>query len=63
MFLSHPDKIECFHEAFDDAFYYGPERLASRFMHNTKARMESGCSHVTYHDDYAKIEEFRTHVC
>ncbi|GLI79589.1 hypothetical protein PoHVEF18_007927 [Penicillium ochrochloron] len=40
--------IQCVHEPFGDAFYYGPERLSDRFEDDEQARVDSGFSKSTY---------------
>lgn len=40
--------LQTIHEPFGDAFYYGPERMGSRFEHDEKARQESGFSESTF---------------
>ena len=42
------DTLKCVHEPFGDAFYYGPERLSSRFEEDEKARVTTGFSESTY---------------
>ena len=42
------DTLKCVHEPFGDAFYYGPERLSSRFEDDEKARITTGFSESTY---------------
>ena len=42
------DTLKCIHEPFGDAFYYGPERLSSRFEEDEKARLTTGFSESTY---------------
>ena len=45
--MTRPD-LKCIHEPFGDAFYYGPERLSSRFENDEKGREDSGFSNSTY---------------
>lgn len=40
--------IQCVHEPFGDAYYFGPERLAERYENDPEARKESGYSESTY---------------
>lgn len=49
--MTRGDVLQCVHEPFGDAYYYGPERLAERFAgdENEKARKESGFAQSTYH--------------
>ncbi|EPS41271.1 hypothetical protein H072_4796 [Dactylellina haptotyla CBS 200.50] len=52
VFMTRKKDLECVHEPFGDAFYYGPERLSSRYEgDNEKAaqgREASGFSASTY---------------
>ncbi|KAF8473323.1 P-loop containing nucleoside triphosphate hydrolase protein [Kalaharituber pfeilii] len=52
VFMTRPDILECHHEPFGDAYYYGPERLGTRFdgESNSSIREKSGFSHTTYKD-------------
>lgn len=46
--MTQHDTIHCVHEPFGDAFYYGPERLSSRFEDDEQTRVKSGFSSSTY---------------
>ena len=46
--MTRRDTLKCIHEPFGDAFYYGPERLSSRFEDDEKARIASGYGESTY---------------
>ncbi|KAJ5161975.1 hypothetical protein N7492_007367 [Penicillium capsulatum] len=48
VFMTQRDTIQCVHEPFGDAFYYGPERLSDRFADDEQARVDSGFSQSTY---------------
>lgn len=52
--MTRTDVLNCHHEPFGEPFYYGPERLGSRFdgeTSETKAlRDDTGFSHLTYKD-------------
>ncbi|KAL1304565.1 hypothetical protein AAFC00_003541 [Neodothiora populina] len=48
VFMTQQDKLKCVHEPFGDAFYFGPERLGSRYEDDEKARVESGFVNSTY---------------
>lgn len=54
VFMTRTDILKCYHEPFGEPFYYGPERLGSRFDGETpeaKAfRDDTGFSHLTYKD-------------
>ncbi|KAL8824829.1 MAG: hypothetical protein Q9191_004796 [Dirinaria sp. TL-2023a] len=41
-------RLRCIHEPFGDAFYYGPERLGSRFENDEQIRIDSGFSESTF---------------
>ena len=51
------DTLKCIHEPFGDAFYYGPERLSSRYENDEKARIESGFSNSTFKTILDRIEK------
>jgi len=57
--MTRTDVLECHHEPFGEPFYYGPERLGSRFdgeTRETKAlRDDTGFSHLTYKDMVDKL--------
>ena len=46
--MTRRDSLKCIHEPFGDAFYYGPERLSSRFEEDEKGRSESGFEDSTF---------------
>lgn len=46
--MTRRDSLQCVHEPFGDAFYYGPERLGSRYETDEEARNNSGFSNTTY---------------
>ncbi|GFF42193.1 conserved hypothetical protein [Aspergillus lentulus] len=56
VFMTRRDSIQCIHEPFGDAFYYGPERLSSRFADDEQARLDSGFSESTYKTVLDRIE-------
>jgi len=56
------DTLQCVHEPFGDAFYYGPERLSERFENDEKTRLESGFSDSTYKTILDRIERENTEV-
>lgn len=49
--------LQCVHEPFGDAFYYGPERLSSRFEKDEKGRIDSGFEASTFKTVVDRIEE------
>lgn len=56
VFMTRHD-LTCIHEPFGDAFYFGPERLSSRYEHDPKARHESGFEESTYKTIFDNIEK------
>ena len=48
--------IQCIHEPFGDAFYYGPERLSERFADDEQARLDSGFSQSTFNTVLDRIK-------
>jgi len=55
VFMTRQD-LACVHEPFGDAFYYGPERLSSRFEIDETTRNESGFSDSTYQTIFDRLE-------
>ncbi|KAI6708998.1 hypothetical protein JHW43_008492 [Diplocarpon mali] len=49
-------KLKCVHEPFGDAFYFGPERLSTRYGDDEKAREESGFANSTFRTVFERIE-------
>ena len=56
------DDLQCVHEPFGDAFYFGPERLSNRYENNEKARLDSGFAESTYKKVFDRIEEENVEV-
>ncbi|KAF2736327.1 hypothetical protein EJ04DRAFT_511146 [Polyplosphaeria fusca] len=48
VFMTRRDTLQCVHEPFGDAYYFGPERLAERYEDDEKARLDSGYTDSTY---------------
>ncbi|KAI0453262.1 hypothetical protein F5B21DRAFT_515512 [Xylaria acuta] len=48
VFMTRQDTLQCAHEPFGDAFYYGPERLGERYENDEEGRLSSGFSKSTY---------------
>lgn len=48
--MTRRDILTCVHEPFGEAFYYGPERLSTRFENDPETREKSGCANETYKD-------------
>jgi hypothetical protein len=49
--------LTCIHEPFGDAFYFGPERLGTRYENDEKARQESGFAESTYQTILDRIDQ------
>ncbi|KAJ5488363.1 hypothetical protein N7453_011817 [Penicillium expansum] len=62
VFMTQRDTIQCVHEPFGDAFYYGPERLSSRFAgdEHAQARLDSGFANSTYRTVMERVERENT---
>jgi len=54
--MTRDDTLSCVHEPFGDAFYFGPERLSSRYEDDEKAREESGFANSTFKTIFERIE-------
>ncbi|KAL2140585.1 hypothetical protein VTI28DRAFT_3595 [Corynascus sepedonium] len=50
VFMTRRDILNCIHEPFGDAYYFGPERLGERYENDEQARRESGFANTTYKD-------------
>lgn len=55
--MTRRDTLECIHEPFGDAFYFGPEYMSQRFEDDVQAREASGASDKTYLDIVDHIVE------
>ncbi|KAL5117996.1 helicase [Pleosporales sp. CAS-2024a] len=55
VFMTRHDTLQCVHEPFGDAYYFGPERLAERYESDAQARKESGYSESTYRTIFDRI--------
>ncbi|EKV13840.1 P-loop containing nucleoside triphosphate hydrolase protein [Penicillium digitatum] len=62
VFMTQRETIQCVHEPFGDAFYYGPERLSSRFAgdEHAKARLDSGFANSRYSTVMERLERETT---
>lgn len=56
VFMTRKD-LQCVHEPFGDAYYFGPERLGYRYegSENEQARQESGYANSTFRSIFDKI--------
>jgi hypothetical protein len=55
--MTRRDVLQCIHEPFGDAFYFGPERLSERYARDEEARIKSGFANTTYRDVVDSIED------
>lgn len=60
--MTQRSTIQCVHEPFGDAFYYGPERLSHRFEDDEQARVSSGFSKSTYQTVVDRLEREASEV-
>ncbi|KAF2456946.1 P-loop containing nucleoside triphosphate hydrolase protein [Lineolata rhizophorae] len=60
VFMTRKDTLQCVHEPFGDAWYYGPERLAERYAADEETRVGSGFSGSTYKTILDRIERENT---
>lgn len=61
--MTRRDSLQCIHEPFGDAFYFGPERLSRRYEDDEEARLASGFSTSTFKTIFDRIESEATEVC
>lgn len=61
--MTRHNTLTCIHEPFGDAFYFGPERLGSRYADDEKARIESGFADSTYKTILDRIDGETEEVC
>ena len=54
--MTRRKSLQTIHEPFGDAFYYGPERLGTRFEGDEKARLESGFAESTFKSILDRID-------
>lgn len=54
--MTRRNSIQTIHEPFGDAFYYGPERLGTRFENDEEARQKSGFAESTFKTIMDRIE-------
>lgn len=60
--MTRHDALQCVHEPFGDAYYFGPERLAERYENDPKARKESGYEDSTYRTIFDRIARENSEV-
>lgn len=56
------DTLQCVHEPFGDAFYFGPERLSERYEADVEGRAASGFEDSTYRTIFERIDCENTEV-
>ncbi len=54
--MTRQDILQCAHEPFGDAFYYGPERLGERYADDEAGRVSSGFSKTSYQDVLDRLD-------
>jgi hypothetical protein len=54
--MTRRDILACVHEPFGDAFYFGPERMSTRYENDEQAREESGFANSTFKTILERIE-------
>jgi hypothetical protein len=57
VFMTRKDTLDCVHEPFGDAFYYGPERLSSRFDDDEDRRIKTGFANSTYQTIFDHLDK------
>ncbi|KAN0070811.1 P-loop containing nucleoside triphosphate hydrolase protein [Elaphomyces granulatus] len=57
VFMTRHDTLKCVHEPFGDAFYFGPERLSTRYEQDEQARVSSGFSASTFKTVFERLEK------
>jgi hypothetical protein len=60
--MTRHQTLQCVHEPFGDAYYFGPERLAERYESDSQAREESGYSESTYRTIFDRIAKENSEV-
>jgi len=62
VFMTRNETLRCVHEPFGDAFYYGLERLSSRFEEDEASRVKSGFNNSTYQTVFENIDNLVSEV-
>ena len=60
--MTRRDTLQCVHEPFGDPFYYGSERLGTRYDDDDQARKDSGFSEMTYKDVFERLDREASEV-
>ena len=61
--MTRRKSLQTIHEPFGDAFYYGPERLSSRYENDRAAIEASGFEDSSYRSVLENIQAKATKVC
>lgn len=57
VFMARRDILECAHEPFGDAFYFGPEFMSDRFRHDAATRQSSEYRDTTFKSVLERLED------
>jgi hypothetical protein len=60
--MTRHETLQCVHEPFGDAFYYGPERLSPRFAEDEALRVKSGFNDSTYQTVFDNLDNLGSEV-
>lgn len=60
--MTQRDTLKAVHEPFGDAFYYGSERLSSRYEDDVTGREDSGFTQSTYRTILDRFEREASEV-
>lgn len=60
--MARRDILECAHEPFGDAFYFGPEFMSDRFRDDTATRQSSEYRDTTYKSVLERLEDAEKEV-
>ena len=55
--MTRRDTLKCVHEPFGDAFYYGPERLSTRYENDEQGRAGSEFEESTFRTILDRFEK------
>jgi hypothetical protein len=55
--MARRDILECAHEPFGDAFYYGPEFMSDRFRDDAATRQSSEYRDTTFKNVLERLED------
>lgn len=55
--MTRRKSLQTIHEPFGDAYYFGPERMGSRFENDEQAREESGFADSTFKSILDRIDK------